>query len=437
MSCTSAEELQARLAIRALWSPAKAACKCPCGNTFLDDSAFCRKCGKPRPEAPSTPSGDDSVPATSTLHRHLRAEIDEVLKSGLSRRLRRIENSVNTLIESGGNGNGDAGQENIEPHATINGSALHGATVSVTEAGMQTNSSGSQDYWVDQGNWGDEHPVTKLESTFQKAYNVAVRATWPRPVKKKYGPSRRQTTLEEPPVKEEKLEREMATIRSTTQCVTQNLGNRDRQIANLKSQIAATQEFVQEEEDKLSELDEILRLANDPSKLPAVHESRRRKQKQALERVEQELKDAKADAEHHRGLTKQQHAFFMQAETIYCQERGAERMQRSPAGEVFLVPQPLPMPEEKAGADSSDIGVSIANPYECDSWPFEPNVLARRCPKECPMDNVAEETLEDLLEAQRPGRTNPFRGGLNLRNTTEDDDEEEDEDGPAATARSL
>lgn len=50
------------------------------------------------------------------------------------------------------------------------------------------------------------------------------------------------------------------------------------------------------------------------------------------------------------------------------------------------------------------------------------------------MDNVVEETLEDLLEAQRPGRTNPFSAhGLNLRNLNNDDDG----DGPSATSRSL
>merc|ERR1712137_844726 len=119
----------------------------------------------------------------------------------------------------------------------------------------------------------------------------------------------------------------------------------------------------------------------------------------------------------------------MQAETIYMYDKergGSDRLNKFPAGDVFLVPQPLPMDEEK-GSDPWDVGTSIANPYEVDSWPFEPNVLARRTPKEAPMGDaasVAEETLEDLMEAQRPSRTNPFQGpGLNLRGMTKDADD--------------
>ena len=43
----------------------------------------------------------------------------------------------------------------------------------------------------------------------------------------------------------------------------------------------------------------------------------------------------------------------------------------------------------------------VANPYVCDSWPFEPNVLAKRTPQESAMPTFEEETEEELREAER------------------------------------
>lgn len=405
-ACASAEEVQARLALRALWGPAQA--------------------------STNTQGGDDSVPTTSTFHRHLRAEFDDVLKASLSRRHSRLERHVNRLIEGQGNGNNNAQeQENIEHKAATNGNGnLAPASTSVNDEGVQTNSSGSQDYWLEERKWGDTRPDQKLADSFVKAYNRAVQSTWP--LQKKWGPSRRQNNFEDPPYKEEKLEKEVVTIRATLATLNQNVNSRERQLGSLKAQIAEAKKIEREDEGNVAQVEETLRQVQDPSKLPSAQEKRRKLQKEAHDKVEKDLKEAKAEATRYQGLVKQQHAFFMQAETIYCQERGAERMQRFPAGEVFLVPQPLPMDDDKGG-DSWDVGTAVANPYEVDSWPFEPNVLARRCPKECPMDNVTEETLEDLMEAQRPGRTNPFRGpglNLNLRNDEEDD-------GPTTTSRSL
>jgi len=386
MVCTSAEELQARLALRALWQP-----------------------------APS----DDAAPTTSIFHRHMRAEFDEVLKAGLSRRISRLESKVNRLIDGGGNNSNGQGTES--PKAATNGSSpLASASTSVTDEGVQTTVS------------GETVSSNKLADAFEKAYLHAVRSTWP--IQKKWGPSRRQNNYTDPPEKEEKLEKELTTIKSTMGALNQNLSSRERQIVSLKAQLGVCKEHHKQAETEVAEIDETLRLARDPAQLPTVHSARRKKQQEELENLEKQLVQTKAEGQHYQSLSKQQHAFFMQADTIYCRS-GVERMHHFPAGEVFLVPQPLPMEDEKA--DSWDVGTSFANPYEVDSWPFEPNVLARRYPKECPMDGVPEETLEELMESQRPGRTNPFRGaGLNLR-AAQPQEDDEDFDGPVATSRSL
>jgi len=391
---TSAEELQARLALRALWSPTQAG-SCPEDTTSVDDSA----------------------PSRSTFHRQMRAEVDEVLKASLSRRVGRLQKKVGRLIEA--STNGSVGQENISPKSAANGSSPSGApSVSVSEMEVQTNVT------------GQTVPPNLLAEKFEKAFTHAIRSTWA--PTKKWGPSRRQNNYQDPPEKEEKLEKEATTLRNTLSCLNQNIPNRERQIASLKGQLAVVKIHVKQEEEKVAERDEILRAVKDPSKLVSVHATHMKNQKQEVEDLDRELVSAKAEAKRYQALVKQQHAFFMQADTIYCRS-GVGRLHRFPSGEVFLVPQPLPMDDDKA--ESWDVGTSIANPYEVDSWPFEPNVLARRSPKECPMDNVPEETLEDLLEAQRPGRTNPFRGhGLNLRNLSNEDG---DGDGPTATSRSL
>lgn len=401
-ACASAEELHARLVLRALCTPAKA--------------------------SSSAESTEDSAPSTSAFARRQREEYDEVLKAGLSRRLGRLERTVNRIIDGS---NGSTQQENIAPKAATNGSLASTTSVSTSNGEVQTNTTGTCDYWVEK-NRGETHPINKLADSFVKAYDKAVRSTWP--VQKKWGPSRRQGQLgEEPPCKEEKVERESVTIRSTLGALNQNLNSRVRQIASLTDQIAIAKAAVNKEDGKIADVEDRLRLAKDPAKLHSVYEARCKLKQQAFEEHSKGLERAKAEVKRYQALVKQQDAFFTQAQTIYCGQHSHERIQRFPAGEVFLVPQPLAMDDEKA--ESWDVGTAVANPYEVDSWPFEPNVLARRCfSQECPMDFLKEETLEDLMEAQKPGRTNPFRNGLNLRSLNDDDD---DDCGPTATSRSL
>jgi hypothetical protein len=300
----------------------------------------------------------------------------------------------------------------------------------------QTNASGTEDYWLDDpSKRGEKLPITKLSESYERAYLQACRSTWQ--ADKRWGPSRRQRGYEEPPCKDEQPQKEILTIKSGLSAVNQNLANRHRQIESLKKQIAVTKGYVAQEDMEAEVLQDTLSMAKDPLKRQMVQDQRHKQQQLALEKANKDLEIAKAEAVRYKNLAKQQNAFFLQTRTIYDQERGPERISRFPAGDIFLVPEPLPMDDAKA---ECDIGTSIANPYEVDSWPFEPNVLARRCSQECPMDQVQEETLEDLVDAQRPGRTNPFLGpGLNLpgRFNDDDDDDDEDYDGPSATSRSL
>lgn len=120
---------------------------------------------------------------------------------------------------------------------------------------------------------------------------------------------------------------------------------------------------------------------------------------------------------------------------------GPEAIKNHPCGEVFVAPMPTPMGDDLPKV--WDVGNAIANPYVCDSWPFEPNFLARRTPQEMLMAPCAEETEDDILEEEGK-RRNPFRPGFALRlpNPGHSDDEDGDDfdgryQGPSDTARSL
>merc|ERR1712194_507264 len=120
------------------------------------------------------------------------------------------------------------------------------------------------------------------------------------------------------------------------------------------------------------------------------------KKEQLLTDVER----AKSEAKRYQALAKQQHAFLLQTEAVF-RRTGKEQIHQFSAGDIFLMPQPLPMDEDD-NVEEWDIGTAVANPYVVDSFPFEPNVPARRSSQECPMDELREETFEDLVEARRP-----------------------------------
>lgn len=376
--------------------------------------------------APLKASGqsDEAVGSASTFHKHWRAEFDEIMKHSLNRRRDRLMKRVERIPKGTADAAVDPGQENIAPNQQAQPAP---SAKSSCEIEAQTENSGQQDYWLEGDKRGDKLPVTKLEEMYEQAFIQSMKSQWAPP--KKYGPSKRQRGFEEPPCKQEEPQREIVTIRSGLQAVSQSLNSRVKQLASLQRQLELTKEHYGAECKKVDELEDTLAMLKDPTKLSVVQEALKQLQER-LASLEKQLVTSKENTEMYKKLVKQQNGFIMQAETVFFQERGAERLTRCPAGELFLIPQPLAL---DAKADCFDIATQFANPYEVDSWPFEPNVLARRTSKECPMDEMAEETLEELMEAQRPGRTNPFLGGLRRDARADSDSDGE----PAATARSA
>merc|ERR1712060_733776 len=138
-----------------------------------------------------------------------------------------------------------------------------------------------------------------------------------------------------------------------------------------------------------------------------------------------DLSKSKEQAKYFQTLVEQQRVYFLQSERVAVSS-GRQGLSRHPAGCIWLMPQPLPMMEEEK-LEGWDVGTAIANPYVCDSWPFEPNVMASRCPKEAYLQPFVEETKEDL-DDEKMRLVKPFRpnlGNLRLPAQRGSDDEED------------
>lgn len=386
MVSTDAEEVQARLALRAAWSGLK---EDNSGDTIVNGNGT--EAGK-----------------ASEVHRKARTEVDAILKSGLMRRLARLEQKVKVLCDArevpGAESNGDNGAA-AEKQPPV--------TAKPTES------------------------QKKLTEAFATALRRATRCT--AAPTKDFGPTQEQVQKKDPPEKDEGLVHESMTLRSSLSSLEQSLGSRQRQIRNLTDQL----EFCSKElEEKTREAEEGATswklLKENPETLPEARKTRLRKQNTRVKQMRENLIKAREQAKHHQALAHQQRAFFLQSERVAA-SGGREVTNRHPCGEVFLVLQPATMEDDDA-QEVFDVGTAVANPYVCDSWPFEPNVLARRGPQEGSMPPFKEETEEDLEEENRRFR-NPFRAGLSLRlpvhGGDRSDEEDDDYDGPSATSRSL
>ncbi|CAK9101757.1 unnamed protein product [Durusdinium trenchii] len=197
-----------------------------------------------------------------------------------------------------------------------------------------------------------------------------------------YGPSEKQKGRAEPPEKDEGLVMEGTTLRSTLSSLEQSLASRSKQISHLQDQLKVCEMAL--EEKKLQAAESELKLAemlSNPNKLLEILSSS--------------------------GRARQQRAFYLQSERIAA-HGGRRSIARHRAGEIALVHQPATLDDD--GAEMFDVGTAVANPYVCDSWPFEPNVLAKRTPQESSMPTFEEETEEELKEAELGLRTPPRRG---------------------------
>lgn len=365
MVCASAEELQARIALRALWEP--------CASERGDN---------------------DDRPWPSALHLSLRDEVDTVLRTGFSRRLERLHRRVSELVE-----NND----------------------------LQT----SEERKLGVASGSPEASVAPVPARTGRVYRPKVA----------FGPSKSQLSLVDPPEKKEEIIRQSTTLRTTLSSLKQILGSRERQISSLKSQLHVCSEMKEKREREALGVARDLKALADPNGRPEkAHQDKISRHRGRIQEMADHLREAQDQARFYKNLTQQQRAFFLQSERVAAQG-GTLMINRHPTGEIFLVSQPAAMDDDMP-KPVWDVGTAIANPYVCDSWPFEPNVLARRTFTTAPLSPFTEETPEDLEDEPRRG-VNHFRSSLNIRlplpgrDLEELDDYDDRYNGPSDTARSV
>mmetsp|Transcript_96626 Transcript_96626/g.207324 ORF Transcript_96626/g.207324 Transcript_96626/m.207324 type:complete len:387 (-) Transcript_96626:97-1257(-) len=386
MGCASAEELQARLILRGLWPSA------PGPATEAEDAAN---------------AGEALTNTASPLQQQLRAEVDGILSASLARRRKRLEAKVELL--AGGSG--------------ASGACSGVNSVSLVSLGVQTMGT------------AEAASTELLTQAFVHALKGAAAAVKPPP--QTFGPSKRQRRFEDPPEKPLEPTPETPTLSATLESLDGACSSRVRQIAALKQQLAKCQKSHEEHEVETKEAARSLQqLIDSPSCLKQAHGERREHRQGRVDNFKAQLSKSKEQAEYFQTLAQQQRVYFLQSERVAVNS-GPGGLSKHPAGCIWLMPEPLPMNDEEK-LEVWDVGSAVANPYVCDSWPFEPNVMASRCPKEAYMQPFVEETQEDLDDENM--RLNPFRPNLrNLRLPVQGGDDSEDDgyQGPTGTSRSL
>mmetsp|Transcript_21395 Transcript_21395/g.40984 ORF Transcript_21395/g.40984 Transcript_21395/m.40984 type:complete len:402 (+) Transcript_21395:73-1278(+) len=401
MVCATADELQARLALRSLFSAQRESAR----------------------EAASK-AEEDAAPSTSSFHKALRAEVDDVLKAGLNKRLKSLEQKVNKLLDS----DGAASKTSAAASRDIGSGSLKSGAPSkprdVQEATVQT-----EDVTLPESK--------RLAEAVEKALVQSVAASKPPP--KRYMPSRIQRRQVDPPEKDEQIHRETSVLQATFGCLRQIAQSRERQITSLKEQLEHVQRLYAEQTatTQASSAD-LAELQRNPSHAAHLRQRAVEKRRKHISEMRAALEKTRDQGVRHQALAVQQRVYHNQND-ILALRGGTDALKWHPAGEVFLEPAPVPIGDEKS--ESWDVGTAVANPYVVDSWPFEPNVMARKCfnaepPMTIlgPMMGVKEETEQDIInEARR-------LPGLNLRLPRPDSDDDEFDDryqGPSETSRSL
>eukprot|EP00927_Polykrikos_kofoidii_P053646 TRINITY_DN48236_c0_g1_i1.p1 TRINITY_DN48236_c0_g1~~TRINITY_DN48236_c0_g1_i1.p1 ORF type:complete len:436 (+),score=97.15 TRINITY_DN48236_c0_g1_i1:175-1308(+) len=342
----------------------------------------------------------------SLFHRRMMAEVDDVLKGGLRKRLERVEKRVNKLVDS-------------------NSGSIASASSKCVDEGVQTIASSSVD-------------TTGFAKAMSVAHRNAARCT-SRTKRPAFGPSKTHlshlrsknkgnsdTPAPEPSDKTEDVVRESVTLRQSRTSLKQSLTSREKQIASLKSQLAVCQEHCKQNTADANASSKILEeLEKEPSLIAKVRDEKLQRRKDRVQDLEKKLAHAEWQAKHYQELSQQQRAFWTQTDRMTASGMSSV-VNKHPCGEIFVVPKPASMADDKP--EVWDVGTAVANPYVVDSWPFEPNVLARKTNHEVPMPPYAEETKEDLEEEEEddeePERS-PYADGMSFAPPLPHDESEE------------
>lgn len=249
-----------------------------------------------------------SASSCTAFHQRMRAEVDGILQGSLRQRREKFEGKVNRLLKGdGGTANGG------ESTAATNGcSSPTSVAVPKLEQSSQTNLTGQV-----------EAP-NRLADAHEKAIKYAMLCS--RPPEKRFVERKcRQNAFAEPPEKEEPIKKESFVLRNTLEALRQNIGNRQRQIGSLQSQIAACKEHHDFEEQSVVRHEETLRtLTGDGANVNEIHADWASKRSAEKEKLSIEHSHMKSEAKRYEVLAKSQHAFFFANRGYFSAHRAGE-----------------------------------------------------------------------------------------------------------------
>mmetsp|Transcript_33326 Transcript_33326/g.61098 ORF Transcript_33326/g.61098 Transcript_33326/m.61098 type:complete len:388 (-) Transcript_33326:58-1221(-) len=373
----SAEAIQAQLMIRAMLLPLREGSS----QSVSEDTS-------------------EEIPGPSPFLRAVRDEIDAVLSESLNRRLKALEKKKPPVAN---------GSRMLAKAAEPQGVKVLRPTA-VQEVQTEGLSLQTQ---------------LRLQDAVASAVTHASRVSL-KPVKA-FGPSKIQHKATEPPEKREAMVKECETLRDTLSTLGRSVSSRIKQIESLKQQLAlCTQQCGEREEEAKKAADMLSRLKTDRSSHADVRQQRLKKRRQRVLELRANLKEAQEQEVRYKGLAQHQRAFFVQSERISL-AGGLEVVAHSPCGEIFLPPPPPEIGDQEPSL-MWDIGTQIANPYVVDSWPFEPNCLARRTAHEsaeAPILEAEEEDEED--EDDDEDEEDEYADDAEVEDSDEIDEEIEDD----------
>lgn len=405
---------------------------------------------------PSSPNGFSKVEFSPVAQKQLGALLRELLeqqvaaslRSGLGTRLDALERQVLEAVERRSDGPAPPPVPGPAPPAVPPPELPPRAGASVMREMRDTQVAGAQTAAPVMVNRGTavQEDFKLQDAAAEKERRERELAEVTQPNDLAFGPTMRQQALPDPPEKHI-IVREGEALKSSLAAVRQQLASRDRQTTELQRQLKECRQtlWAQTEDQKASE-QRLHALLSDPSQCSRSQAEELKRLEAKVGELSSDLSDAKLTEIYWCTVAKRQRAYFLQSERMADSGHDCATMiKRHPAGEIFLAPPPI-MGDAGDMGPVWDVGSSHANPYVCDSWPFEPNTLARRTPQEPSMAPLEEDqdqedcatddddaSYEDITEHGNEGASGlpPMRlPSLPLAQAHPDDDDDEDEDDP-------
>jgi len=194
------------------------------------------------------------------------------------------------------------------------------------------------------------------------------------------------------------LEREVQAAKQSLETLNLKLRSRDAQVTNLTAQLKTSRQTLWNERQLSARADARLKEVAEGYGDPA-HQRVVQQLTEKLAATGEKLNFERMRAMRWALIARQQRQFFKHTEALG--EPPNDLKQNHPAGEIFLPPPPMTDEDEEAYGDLWDVGTGAgANPYNVDSWPLEPNVLASKVGKQVPFGEGILEVDEESDDMQ-------------------------------------